>query len=70
MSPYIEAGYAVVLATLGVYAASLASRERSARRRLGTKASPPAARPAQLERQLLDGAGDGAPGADDLEAGA
>ncbi|HUZ21216.1 MAG TPA: hypothetical protein VMU75_11665 [Acidimicrobiales bacterium] len=34
MSGYIEAGYIVTLGALGVYAASLVGRERSARRRL------------------------------------
>jgi hypothetical protein len=35
MSGYIEAGYVVVLGALGCYTASLLSRERNARRRIG-----------------------------------
>lgn len=35
MSGYVEAGYAVVLATLAAYSASVLAREKSARRRLG-----------------------------------
>ena len=34
MSGYIEGGYIVTLGTLALYGASLAARERSARRRL------------------------------------
>ena len=38
MSGYIEVGYVIVLGSLGSYAASLVTRERTARRRL---APPP-----------------------------
>ncbi len=34
MSPYVEAGYLVVLVSLSSYAISLFARERAARRRL------------------------------------
>jgi hypothetical protein len=34
VSPYIEAGYSVVLTTIAVYAATLLRREQLARRRL------------------------------------
>lgn len=34
MSGYVEAGYTVVLVSLGTYAVSLVVRERAARRRL------------------------------------
>lgn len=46
MSGYIEAGYVVVLATLGTYSASMVVRERAARRRLG-----PGAGEDQLENE-------------------
>ncbi|MGO9333469.1 MAG: hypothetical protein ACLQCU_05365 [Acidimicrobiales bacterium] len=39
MSGYVEAGYVVVLGTLGIYGVALAARERAARRRLGTASS-------------------------------
>jgi hypothetical protein len=35
MNGYVEAGYAVILGTLGTYSVSLIARERSARRRVG-----------------------------------
>ena len=35
MNPYVEAGYAVILGTLGSYSVSLVARERAARRRVG-----------------------------------
>jgi hypothetical protein len=39
---YIEAGYSVVLGSLGVYAAVLLRREHAARARLGPAPAPPA----------------------------
>jgi hypothetical protein len=39
MNGYVEAGYVVVLGTLGTYGVALAARERVARRRLGTASS-------------------------------
>lgn len=47
MSGYVEAGYAVILVTLGSYSASLVARDKAARRRLPgaardrTEKSPP-----------------------------
>ncbi len=35
MNGYVEAGYVVVLGTLGTYGVTLVARERSARRRVG-----------------------------------
>ena len=35
MNPYVEAGYVVVLGTLGTYSVTLLARERAARRRVG-----------------------------------
>jgi hypothetical protein len=35
MNGYVEAGYLVVLGTLGTYGATLVARERAARRRVG-----------------------------------
>ncbi len=35
MSGYIDAGYVIVLGTLGVYGTTLLARERAARRRAG-----------------------------------
>ena len=35
MNGYVEAGYVVVLGTLGTYSVSLLARERAARRRVG-----------------------------------
>ena len=43
MNPYVEAGYAVILGTLGTYSVSLVARERAARRRLGAGSSAPGA---------------------------
>jgi hypothetical protein len=40
MSPYVEAGYAVVLGTLGSYAGLLLARERRAAARLRAVAVP------------------------------
>ncbi len=47
MSGYVEAGYAIALASLGGYAVILVGREKAAARRLGTsaKASVEPARP-------------------------
>jgi len=44
MNGYVEAGYVVILGTLGGYSVSLLARERAARRRVGGK--PAAARAA------------------------
>jgi len=35
MNGYVEAGYAVILGSLGTYSVSLIARERAARRRVG-----------------------------------
>ncbi|MGA2528717.1 MAG: hypothetical protein ABSG36_06080 [Acidimicrobiales bacterium] len=40
MNGYVEAGYVVVLGTLGTYGFSLIIRERAARRRVGARAVP------------------------------
>ena len=40
MSGYIEAGYVIVLGSLAVYASSLLTRERAARRRVSRTGSP------------------------------
>jgi hypothetical protein len=37
MNGYVEAGYVVILGTLGGYSVSLVARERAARRRVGGK---------------------------------
>jgi len=39
MSGYVEAGYVVVLGTLGTYGITLMVRERAARRRVGSVAT-------------------------------
>jgi hypothetical protein len=52
---YIESGYIVTLGALGVYAASLVGRERSARRRLP---APPARGTAPAEAPEDAPAGD------------
>lgn len=49
MSGYVEAGYLVVVIGLGGYAASLAARERAARRRL-----PPRRRPGTDEKAATE----------------
>ncbi|MGA3354211.1 MAG: hypothetical protein ABSD85_13660 [Acidimicrobiales bacterium] len=40
MNGYVEAGYVVVLGTLGTYGLTLIVRERAARRRVGEAAGP------------------------------
>jgi hypothetical protein len=39
MNGYVEAGYIVVLGTLGIYGVALLTRERAARRRVGAASS-------------------------------
>ncbi|MGA2803671.1 MAG: hypothetical protein ABSF89_04670 [Acidimicrobiales bacterium] len=39
MNGYVEAGYVVVLGTLSIYGATLVTRERAARRRVGAATS-------------------------------
>ena len=52
MNGYVEAGYVVVLGTLGTYGVTLVARERSARRRVGAGSN-----------KARNAAGVGAPGA-------
>jgi hypothetical protein len=50
VSGYIDAGYAIVLGSLGLYGVSLVARERAARRRAGTATERPAS-PEPPERE-------------------
>ena len=51
MNGYVEAGYVVILGTLGTYSVSLVARERAARRRAGgVLLRPTADRPATPAR--------------------
>ncbi len=60
MNGYVEAGYVVILGTLGGYSVSLVARERAARRRVGGKpaadrdapAAPAVTRPTADEPEL------------------
>ena len=52
MNPYVEAGYVVILGTLGSYSVSLVARERAARRRVGA-----AGRPARAADAVVGAAG-------------
>jgi len=61
MNPYVEAGYVVVLGTLGTYAVALVARERAARRRVG--GAQPAA---GTSRDGATGIVAGAAGADEV----
>ena len=47
MNGYVEAGYVVVLGTLGTYGVTLVARERSARRRVGAGSGSSVARDAR-----------------------
>ncbi len=45
MNGYVEAGYVVILGTLGTYSISLLGRERAARRRIDEASRPAVSNP-------------------------
>ncbi len=66
MNGYVEAGYVVVLGTLGTYGVTLVARERSARRRVGAgsnkvRSAAEAGAPAPAGVGAPTSAGSGAP---------
>ena len=58
MNGYVEAGYVVVLGTLGTYGVALLTRERAARRRVGAASSAVAPQVVPTKPRELAQAGD------------